>query len=752
MKATLSKIKDWAQYRRALLWQRLYRATSRVKVWRSKYTGILVVAPMIFFMAISFYFTPTLQNALEAYFAVGDRFDVFKTVLMTIGGALIGGTAVVFSFVLFAMQVNVERMPHRLFHKFSTDARLLGTFALIFFIALAITVSPAILNMAWLAVTVLLATFGVLAMFMLFLYAYKRALQLINPIVQLGFVVEDACNDLQAWAQRAQRATPPFREVVENASKLDAGPGVDQARFQYFRSAGPLWTNKAKNAIETAVIYVRRYAEQGDYAISRVALHVIVRINAAYVKAKGRTFFANYLFFENIYANDDFINNTLEHLRQNARLGISRDDEQQIEHTFQAMRDLCWVYLGIDYGLKDSPKEHANLAAGYLSAAVQSAVPHNMTDVLMEGLRCIGQVGQAMAEKGQAIDLVPLSDSIEKVALAGVAKNDLLPATKTGMEQFAKMTVALIVSKSPDIRSATDQISSSATRVTKLFFSTPTATSLIGGVDFLSSYYSTTDRQSLLYMLTALANELSKIKEENALARDVAVHIKRWADSVHSHAQEVFLLAIEKRLVFVPTIIDWVFRIAEILMMVACGTACPARIRGDLVQIACSFVQIFSSVPDKEDAIRLVGAIHQADNKLFGVAMNACEQKCEEVADAACELLLEWGFKAGKHGYRSNFAQSCYALAMLDLKREKNEDIVAVLSKRIEERNEINQSIRDEVARTIRKKAHTLRHDRSPLSRLDAEMIVADARKLCPLLEKIADTISPDTKGQISSY
>ena len=62
-------------------------------------------------------------------------------------------------------------------------------------------------------------------------------------------------------------------------------------------------------------------------------MNAIVAINAAYVEAKGKTFFANQLLLENPLTTDGFINDTLEHLRQMARIGISRGDEEQIEQT-----------------------------------------------------------------------------------------------------------------------------------------------------------------------------------------------------------------------------------------------------------------------------------------------------------------------------------------------------------------------------------------------------------------------------------
>ena len=45
--------------------------------------------------------------------------------------------------------------------------------------------------------------------------------------------------------------------------------------------------------------FARRYAEQGDYEVSAAALGVVVAINDAYIKAKGKTFYDNPGFMEN---------------------------------------------------------------------------------------------------------------------------------------------------------------------------------------------------------------------------------------------------------------------------------------------------------------------------------------------------------------------------------------------------------------------------------------------------------------------
>jgi hypothetical protein len=49
-------------------------------------------------------------------------------------------------------------------------------------------------------------------------------------------------------------------------------------------------------------------------------LRAVVDINAIYIQAKGKTFFANNILLDNPFVTDGFINESLEHLRQNVRI------------------------------------------------------------------------------------------------------------------------------------------------------------------------------------------------------------------------------------------------------------------------------------------------------------------------------------------------------------------------------------------------------------------------------------------------
>ncbi|MGA8825717.1 MAG: hypothetical protein WB613_23120 [Pseudolabrys sp.] len=69
----------------------------------------------------------------------------------------------------------------------------------------------------------------------------------------------------------------------------------------------------AHSAVVYAVSFARRFSEQNDYDVSNAALRTVVALNAKYVEAKGKTFFASNAFIENPLSRDAFISDTLEH-------------------------------------------------------------------------------------------------------------------------------------------------------------------------------------------------------------------------------------------------------------------------------------------------------------------------------------------------------------------------------------------------------------------------------------------------------
>ena len=250
---------------------------------------------------------------------------------------------------------------------------------------------------------------------------------------------------------------------------------------------------------------------------------------------------------DNPFAVDTFINDTLEHLRQTVQIAVSRGDEQLIEQTFDAITGVCRIYMNIDYASQLAHKEHAIIAAEYLSKAVESVVQHNMPDVLMAGITSIGNVILLMVYRRELDSIVLISQRISLISSAGAAKQDYYPVTKIGMEQFAKVTFELIRSTGDDIRSVAREIQDDVRLVAKSFLTVPDSAMSNIHSTYLSPYYSITLSESLPTRLTELVNVLFQARADDEVAQNLIGHLEQWADRLYIGEKDLFLIAIEKR-------------------------------------------------------------------------------------------------------------------------------------------------------------------------------------------------------------
>ena len=122
----------------AQLWQYIYRLRNHGIIWLKRYASLTLCLLFSVGFLMSWMFSLAFQKISDSFFSTPDNFKGFETLLVTLGSALVGATAIAFSLIMFAMQVNVERMPHGLFRKLSSDRKLLGAFAATFIFALCI--------------------------------------------------------------------------------------------------------------------------------------------------------------------------------------------------------------------------------------------------------------------------------------------------------------------------------------------------------------------------------------------------------------------------------------------------------------------------------------------------------------------------------------------------------------------------------------------------------------------------------------
>ena len=494
--------------------------------------------------------------------------------------------------------------------------------------------------------------------------------------------------------------------------------------------------------------FTRRYAEQGDHEVSGAALSAIININRLYVEAKGKTFFTNHLLMDNPLTTDGFINDTLEHLRQNIRVGITRGDEQQIEQTFQAMAALVQVYLQIDYSTDHASKTHALLASGYLSEAVQAVVPHNMPDVLMEGVRLMGQSAQLLLVYKQPDHITGIAEKIMLVACTGVANEKHRPVTVMAVEQLAKLTVNLIQADLHNIGFAAKRLKQNIDMLAKLVMAAPDTPLMSVHSMCMGSYYSSTSQQTLQSWLTTLVNALLEAPADDRKAQRVIRNFEDWAEELYRTEKELLLEAIKKKSHLTFDIIYWIAHITKLTLALSNAPACDNRTKEKLQKHALWLVSVFSWIPDDKETVEYVENF-QMTEILFGIAMDARQRDVPEFSETAYKLLFDWGFKAGRH--RTGWAtleQSLYGLAVLALLPNalvNAETLKRQISERLIQAGMADQEERDRTAREMRRQAESLYDLSHSLSAIEHAMSRIDPQQMEQLLKEIANLLSSAT-------
>ena len=484
-------------------------------------------------------------------------------------------------------------------------------------------------------------------------------------------------------------------------------------------------------------------------------MNAIVAINAAYVESKGRTFFTYQLLFENPLTTDSFINDTLEHLRQTSRIGISRGDEQQIEQTFRTLEALVRVYATIDYASPQWSKTHAHLAVGYLTGEVERVVPHKMPDVLMEGARLMGRCANLLLTAEGPDGVRTLTQKLGTIACCGVVAQDYRPVTSTCVEQLARLSFDLLRTRAHEVRFVAKEIRDSVSLVARLFLAVPDTPLANIHSTFLGPYYSGTSSQALTARLVGLGNAVANAGVDDEDARQVIDNFEQWADGLYRTEKELLLEATKARSQFTFDIIHWVSKVTSILLALSNAPACDEHHQDKLRKHAIWLISVLSFVPGDIETVKFIETFRMTET-LFEAALDARHRDCPNIAANITELLVSWMFKGGQyHTGWATLERAMYGLAVLVLLAEADGAVTklkAEITKRLAAGELADQEVRDHAAVEIRGRAATLYHEGHWGSPIEGGIAQADHAKLKPLLEDLADLISPGTAGQAASH
>lgn len=723
------------------LWTYFYIIKQYFLLFKFKYQFHIFSFLIISLLIFTVFTANKFEDFLNSKFLENDNLDILPTLFFTLGGSLVGATAIAFTLVMFAMQVNLQRMPHGLFRKFSADAKLIISFFLTFIFAIIIILLPIFINTFHLSSVFLIAFWSTIFIFILFLVSYKRALSLINPQKQIEMIVSDVEKQFQNILKYLKKIEPIQKNNAENNLTQSKKHLLRNTFFNNF----PRWTAHAEKGIDYCTNYAKRFVEYGDNEVSNIALNAVVKINQEYVKTKGKTFFSHNVFIDSNLSTDDFINKTLENLRKILRTGITSGNEEQIVNIFRTYQALALVYLDIEYVDGNPSKHHTILATGYLENGINDILIHNMPDVQMEGVRLMGELVQHMLMRGETLDISLICEKIESISTICLFLEKNRPVTLIGVEQISSITIALLNSKLDDIKLIARKLRDSITNITKQLLNLDEKLFELHGSS-IGPYYAITNIESLHYKLinSDIVNKLLRNDNDESVKRIIS-HFEQWSDRIFLNEKENLLLAIQKRSHLTSHLLEWIVNITKLLISFSDLDACDDKSGEKLETNALWLISILSHIPDEKDSLTFVVPFHIED-KLFDVAEYSHSIGNNEFTQEVNKLLLDWAFKAGKFdkGY-GTFEQAIYGLVTMDvLMGNDGEELKSNIQEKLKQTGQPNSLIRSRTSCDIREKLNPNFYYSYPFELIEMKMQEIDKTSTNERLNSIADILIQD--------
>lgn len=619
---------------RAWGWTILYGArhwTGHLAARSLKWLPTAIIAAAVVGSAlVTSQFSPQVE-----FLGKSDHLPELQQVFVALGGALVGATAIAFSLIMFAMQINVDRMPYGLFRRFSFDGRLLlsfvGTFLLGIFIA-ALSLNS---NVKFIGTSLLLAAWSMVVVLILFVSAYRRALSLISPYEQLRIIEESARASLDSWGKRIRRIAPshtglsPFDEAGRSLWRLDT-----------LFDNHPEWTDKAVQAIEYVFAYAKRFAERGDHEVASSSLAALIRINGHYIENRGATFTYSNTNHDILKTDDRVFNLTLEQLSQAANSGFARGDARQVEDVFRTFEELTCCQLRIQYLSSGAMYSYAQITAGYLANSVAKAATFDMPDALIVGLRCLSTVAQLLAQGGQAHSMLPLLDKFFAAVVLNIGDMNRVTVALAGVDELSTLTLFLICTGShAGRRPAIEDVRSKLFEIAHLAVEClPDTAERVNHKTVLDPYFSSFG--PLIRNLRQVAWNLSAGHVDDATAAPIVAEMKTWARGLGEAAKTLMEVAVRKKSSLISPLLRWVESIFEILLEVSKCRACERYQRVELLEAASSLIATITIVlPDRDTFVQVQT---QPVDGLFRICALSGTMGCAEVSAPAYAGILEW--------------------------------------------------------------------------------------------------------------
>lgn len=563
----------------------------------------------------------SIINTTIEYIPDAETLKSLQAIFLSVGSALIGSTAIIFSIILFTLQVNNERVPYNVFKKFSTDKKLFTSFlfALVFSVFVAIF---SFLSAKYTLYTIQASILLFVLILSCFIYSYRRALDLISPIFQLESIVKHAKYDLLKWSKE-------YENNKKNISK-----------YEFFNS-NPSWSDVVKQNIIYCNAYAKKLIEKNDYDTSKISLMSIVEINTAYVEVKNQAFARRRAFSDPLISNDKFIEDTLEEIRQNIQNGLAKNDERFISDNFKILKELHYIYSNIQYINTSGERFASSLASFYLIQGLEASISHNIPDVLLVGIRLLSEIAQKEIIDGESEIIGTILKIITDLTCRGIIDKKLEPITRETLEALAIITIQLLLSKEQNTNFITKDMNRFLYKIGKTeIISIDTSYS-----NFENIYYSKVSNELIDFTNSLMRQDFNESNQQQIIK--IIKNIERWSDSIVWENRKLFELALEHNSNFVHQLIDFISNVSKCLMALSTLEIVDYDLSSKLKNNTLYLISIFTFIKEDCNTIMLLERANFI-NTIFKLTVDAYNYNLTNITLEVGNIFLSVGFRGQK--------------------------------------------------------------------------------------------------------
>jgi hypothetical protein len=650
---------------RAKSWLWYDRTRIRTIPWLRHHVSKVAVLALGLGFVGSMLLAANFEAAVQPHFTP-ERLARLSTLLVTVGGALVGATAISFSVVVFSVQINVERTPDGLFQTLSRDQRLIVAFVATVGLSVIGAALSLTVDAGYVARTSVAAIWIVIFVPSLIVYAYLRALKLINPRHQIQLLLSSSVRYLSRWSKRADHATPLILASLQVPPPNEPDNVFDYARALFFRSNNT-WATMPSHAISQAMTFARNYSKTGDGQVVAHALYAIVKINGAYIKTKGRTFYSHNPLVNDNRSSDGIITHTLEAYRQNIRSAVKNNDETEIMQFLSGLGLLISEYSNIRYPRRSDSHYHASLAKGYMTQEVLQMLPHVSTDVMMRGAANIAELSGLFLRAPDLSAQQGICSALITIAEHGLKYPQHRPATVRALERITQISMMLIRAPEGDAAGAHEKVTRQLFQFAEFVFSTPDAGFTTPHAEYLSPYFgggNVMDMGTFDAQLTDLVNQAVLADEGNESARRVIDNLADWSEDLPQRVRRLLEKATESRTRYSASIVWWIINVSTALYAASTATSGDQGDRETLKDRAGWIISAIDFIPHDEHGVAVMGAV-DIPEQLLRMSGQLRELNLIEEAKTLGRLIERWLLRTIPHTGAHEVAEGMFGLGTL---------------------------------------------------------------------------------------